>query len=80
VLPVMICQLDEELAVGFPIVLTLIHWPEPGVHLSIHRALHPIVQHGVCRANSVWIFRICVVSTTNLYSFEVAIELAPFAL
>jgi hypothetical protein len=28
-----ICQLDEELAAGFPIVLTLIHWPEPGVHL-----------------------------------------------
>src|SRR5215813_11855004 len=67
-LPVIICQLDEELAAGFRTVLALIHWPEPGVHLSIHQALHSIVQHHaiagdkfVCCANSVWIFRICVV-------------------
>jgi hypothetical protein len=76
----MICQLDEELAACFQAVLTLIHWPEPGVRLSTHQALHSIVRHDVCRASSVWIFRICAVSTTNLYSIEVAIELAPFAL
>ena len=30
--------------------------------------------------SSVWIFRMCVVSTTNLYSIGVAVDLAPFAL
>src|SRR6266508_3517712 len=51
------CQLDEALAAGFPIVLTLIHWPEPGVHLSIHRALHPIVQHDAIAGDTLGIPR-----------------------
>jgi hypothetical protein len=76
--------MTQECSSELLLTVSMIQHRVPRRTLSTHQALHSIVQHnaiaGVCRANSVWIFRICAVSTTNLYSIEVAIELAPFAL
>jgi hypothetical protein len=53
----------------------------PWLSLRLNNTMQPLpMAFSIRCASSFWIFRTCVVSTTNLYSFGVAVGLAPFAL
>jgi hypothetical protein len=77
------CQSTEALARGFPRVLALGRWPEPGVNLSIHRS-SPFDFPTLLRERALrklrWDFQDLCRVHGSLYSGGVAVELARFAL